>query len=99
MLTTIHQHVVQDVVATASTEHLRRLCHAADAALRALSAKLSVGKLTEQEYLEVAVAVETLVRVEGRATGGGWFFRFRKRSQVLKRYLQNKAPYCCATVH
>ena len=81
-----HQQV-QAALDSASPDDRLALKARAEASLAEANLLLDQGALTRDESKVVEIAVETLVRLEADAKGGGWWFRAKRRVQLLQMYL------------
>lgn len=88
MLTSTDHAYVQALVDRASTpDEMSRLRQEAESTLSMANAMMSAKILSSEENKAIALAIETLVRLEAKENGGGWWFRTRRRLQLTTMYL------------
>jgi len=85
MLSTSEQLKIQDMIENASTEQLRQMRSDAEVILLTINSDQRLW--TSQEHKFVNYAVEVLTRIDAKSTGGGWWYRTKRRPQIIAMYL------------
>lgn len=88
MLSSKEQLAVQQLVGQAVTkEEQDALRSQAEATLAEANMAMSLKVLSGQESKAIDIAIEILVRLDAKACNGGWWFRAKRRPQLMKMYL------------
>lgn len=88
MLSSKEQLAVQQLVGQAITKEEQNALRAqAEATLAEANMAMSVKVLSGQESKAIDFAIEILVRLDAKASNGGWWFRAKRRPQLMKMYL------------
>lgn len=87
MLSGAKQAYIEDMVRTASPEQLSELRHNSEITLHEINRIAGRKVLSREEDEAFEVAIETLVRIEARENGKGWWFRAKRRAQLVATYM------------
>lgn len=88
-LSSAQQIAIEHYVNSASPEELAELRGSAEADLHAINGLMSQKVLSKAENQVAEAAIEALVRIECRENGKGWWFRLKRRTQLLQTFLGN----------
>lgn len=86
------QQTIEDMVAAASPDQRRNMRADAEAALSQINRLMGQRLLSREENKVAERAVEVLVRLEAIENGKGWWFRSKRRLQLVQMYLGGGAP-------
>lgn len=87
------QRTIEKVVAAATPDQRRVLRSEAEIALTQINQRLAKRMLFQRETEAAKRAIEVLVRMEATESGGGWWFRLKRRFQLTQRFLvERPAP-------
>ena len=81
-----HQEV-QQMIDSASAEDRRNLQADAEATLANVNALMGQGLLSKEASKAGDIAIEILTRLEATEQGKGWWFRAKRRVQLVQMYL------------
>lgn len=88
-LSATRQAEIERFVSAASTQEIGELRSKAELTLHRLNELSSQKLLDAAENEAVHIAIEFLVRIESRDKGGGWWFRLKRRTQLVQTYFGN----------
>jgi hypothetical protein len=83
----IEQTRIQRMIRAASEQERSAIKATAEATLAQINLLMNTKVLSAEERKAADVAIETLVRLECEERGGGWWFRTKRRFQLLQMYL------------
>ena len=86
-LSATDQQQVQDLIDAASPEQRREMKSEAEATLGQVNTLMGQKLLSRDENKAMEIAVEMLVRIDATEKGKGWFFRSKRRLQLVQMYL------------
>jgi hypothetical protein len=86
-LSTSDQIAIQRTIEHASPERWRELIDEAEQTLARVNALLGTKALSNEERRAGEHAIEVLVRIEAVEKAGGWWFRAKRRVQLVQMYL------------
>lgn len=81
------QQQIQMMIEAASKEERREMCENAEATLSQINMLMRQKVLSKEESKSLDFAIEILMRVEATEKGKGWWFRTKRRAQLIQMYL------------
>jgi len=87
MLSSSDQLAVQQLIDSSTEGELASLRQRAESSLAEANTISAVRLLSREESKAVNYAVEVLTRLDAKACGGGWWYRTKRRPQIVAMYL------------
>lgn len=81
------QQRVQDLVDAADAQQRQELRQQAEERLLNLTGIMSSRLLTAEESKAADIAIEILARLDCLANNGGWWYRSKRRMQLVQMYM------------
>ena len=78
---------LQAMVDSSDAAELEELFRESEEILTRINAMLDVGPITQEQKFLALSAIEIITRIEQRQRGGGWWFRTKRRMQLVQMYL------------
>jgi hypothetical protein len=86
-LSSAQQDHVQNIVDAATADERQQLTLNAEMTLLEINSVAATRVLDRQERVEAEYAIEMLVRLEATENQKGWWFRSKRRIQLVQMYL------------
>lgn len=86
-ITSSEHDQIQRMIDAASPQQRAELKSNAEATLGQVNVLMGQKALPREEGKAAGIAIEILVRLEAAEKGGGWWFRTKRRLQLVQMYL------------
>lgn len=89
MLSTSEQIAVQQLIDSSTPVDLEIMRHEAERTLALANMEAGARILSSPARKAVNYAVEVLTHLDATRCGGGWWYRAKRRTQIIAMYLDN----------